>query len=526
MTAGSALPQTAVLLAGGQGTRLRPAIGDLPKVLAPVAGVPFVVHLLERLCQSSVRRALLSVGWRADDVEAALGRRFRHLELEYCRDPQPLGTGGAVRRCFEQLGEPPALLVLNGDSYSEIDIDQFWIDHFGSGAVASLSLAATEDARRYGTVRRDAAGHVTEFCEKDAAITGDALVNAGTYVLSRELLEAIPSGSSVSLERDVLPGWIGRGLHARAEARRFLDIGVVPDYERAAAHLGFAGGPDGAVVVQARRDSEPQLRLRSLRLRRRIVELCGRHGGHAASSLSCADILVALFHGAGVRVGSAGAPRDRVLLSKGHAEAALYPLLAGLGYFPEAWLDYSYHRGDCHLGAHPDHHVPGVEISSGSLGHGLGIGAGLALAARNDARDEHVYVVMGDAECMEGSVWEAAMYAGHQRLDQLVAVVDRNGLGCLEFTDSYTGLAPFAAKWRAFGWEVQEVDGHDFSELVGAIERPASGDGERTGRPRMIIANTIKGKGVRFMENDPTWHVRRLTEELTRRALDELGTAA
>jgi len=251
--------------------------------------------------------------------------------------------------------------------------------------------------------------------------------------------------------------------------------------------------------------------------------MCATAGGHLASSLSCVDILVALYCGGPLRP-MAGrhdrVDRDRFILSKGHGEAGLYAILADQGYFPTHWLWQSYRRGGCLLGGHPDHHIPGIEISSGSLGHGLGIAAGMALAAQLDGREPSFFVLLGDAECTEGSVWEAAMFAAHRRLDNLVAIVDRNRIGSLDYTENYTGLEPFAHKWRAFGWEVQEVDGHDLSTLLRSIEQAREA---RAGAPQVIVANTTKGKGISFVENDPVWHVRGINPQEVIAARAELA---
>jgi transketolase len=254
-----------------------------------------------------------------------------------------------------------------------------------------------------------------------------------------------------------------------------------------------------------------ELRAKAASLRRTILGMCAESGGHLVSSFSCVEILVALYHGGGLRLRperSGWTDVDRFILSKGHAETALFAVLADLRYFPREWLQSSYRRNGCMLGGHPDHRVPGVEVTSGSLGHGLGIAAGMALAARLDGRDQRIYTLLGDAECTEGSVWEAAMFAAHRQLDNLVAIIDRNGLGCLDFTDNYTGLEPLADKWRAFGWEVHCVEGHSFEQLLAATRPPANAG---SGRPRAIIAKTVKGKGVSFLENDPSWHVRQIS---------------
>ena len=243
---------------------------------------------------------------------------------------------------------------------------------------------------------------------------------------------------------------------------------------------------------------------------------------HVASALSCVDILVALyFDVAQVAPESIGDPRrDRILLSKGHGGAALYACLAARGFIEKSSLA-SFCADGSPLGEHPSRDaVPGVEISSGSLGHGLGVGTGLALAARLQGHPSRVFVVMSDGECNEGSVWEAAMWAPRRGLDNLVAIVDFNKLQATGRSLEITQLDPLADKWRAFGWEVAELDGHDFEQLVPALG--ASGGGA----PRAVIAHTVKGKGVSFMEDDLEWHYRPPSEADLRRALDELAAGA
>ena len=247
---------------------------------------------------------------------------------------------------------------------------------------------------------------------------------------------------------------------------------------------------------------------KAAQLRRTVLEMCIQSGGHLASSFSCMEILVSLYYGEILNIDPANPDaesRDRFILSKGHAETVLYSILADRGFFPATWLKDSYRCGDCRLGGHPDHMIPGVEISSGALGHGLGIGAGLAMAAKADGVARKHLVLLGDAECTEGSVWETGLFAAQRRLNNLIGVIDYNGIGSLDYTSNYTGLGDLAAKWRAFGWEVSEVDGHDLGAL-GSVFTYAWG--KRDERPLMIIATTVKGKGISFVENEPIWHVK------------------
>jgi transketolase len=209
--------------------------------------------------------------------------------------------------------------------------------------------------------------------------------------------------------------------------------------------------------------------------------------------------------------------RDRLLFSKGHAGAALYAVLAECGYFPVAELATHCHNGS-RLSGHVSHRgVPGVELSTGSLGHGLSVGAGLAHARQRRRLGFRTFVVLSDGECDEGSVWEAALFAGHHALSSLVAIVDYNGLQSLGSVTDTLELEPFADKWRAFGWDAVEVDGHNVAELSAALAE----DNVRQ-RPLCVVARTVKGKGVSFMEGSVLWHYRPPSADEVRAAIAEL----
>lgn len=259
------------------------------------------------------------------------------------------------------------------------------------------------------------------------------------------------------------------------------------------------------------------------RLRLRVLEMCHAHGGHISTSFSCVEILVSLYYSGVMRIDPAKPDwngRDKFILSKGHGETILYAVLADHGFFPREWLNTSYRSGDCILGGHVDSNVPGVEVTTGTLGHGLGLGCGLATAAQMDGRDILHYVLLGDAECSEGSVWESALFAAKRQLGNLVAIVDYNGIGALDYTTNYIALDPLADKWRAFGWDVVEVDGHNVSQLMTALARDRS---QLVAAPRMVVARTIKGKGVTAFENDPAWHTKSVTKEDLEQGRRELG---
>lgn len=259
--------------------------------------------------------------------------------------------------------------------------------------------------------------------------------------------------------------------------------------------------------------STVDLRKKTNQLRNWIFEVSIKSGGHVASAFSCIEIMTALYYGGFLKAdpkNPQAEDRDRFILSKGHGELALYTILADLGFFPAEWLDTRYRAGDCILGGHPDPKIPGVEVISGSLGHGLGLAAGISMAALMDGRSHRQYVLVGDTECTEGSVWEAAMFASKHRLGNLTCIVDRNHMGVLDFTENTTGLDPFFDKWMGFGWDTVTVDGHDFQELCAALSRINE---QNSDKPSLIIAETIKAKGISFMENVPLCHVYGVSKE-------------
>jgi transketolase len=258
-------------------------------------------------------------------------------------------------------------------------------------------------------------------------------------------------------------------------------------------------------------------------LRRHVVDMAADAGAHVGGSLSVAEILAVLYFDGVLRVDPAQPKmdgRDYLIFSKGHASAALYGALAERGFFPVAELA-SYKRMGSRLAGHPAKSIPGVELATGSLGHGLPVGNGIALAGKHDGRDYRVFVLLGDGECQEGVVWEAAMAAAHYRLDNLVAIVDRNGVQEDGPTEKIMALEPFAAKWRAFNWEVREVDGHDVADLSRALHAVPFAPG----RPSLLLARTVKGKGLSFAENTSTWHYGKLSLEQKAQALAELAAS-
>ena len=280
----------------------------------------------------------------------------------------------------------------------------------------------------------------------------------------------------------------------------------------ALVHSGFEGEPDV-------RDPKTLAWL----IRRNGLEMTHlSRGSHIGSVLSVAEIIAVLY----ARVLNVDPKeqkkpdRDRLILSKGHAGSAVYAALAETGFFPVEQLKTHYANGSI-LSGHVSHKgVPGVEVSTGSLGHGLSVGAGMALGAKMDGAQWRTYVVLGDGECDEGSVWEAALQAAQYKLDRLIAVIDYNHMQSLATVDETLRLEPFEQKWKDFGWNAVSVDGHDTDALLKAFDWAKENAGSR--KPSVILAHTVKGKGISFMENNILWHYRTPQGEEYDAALKEL----
>lgn len=262
-----------------------------------------------------------------------------------------------------------------------------------------------------------------------------------------------------------------------------------------------------------------ELRVQGIGLRRKMLQLIFDAGaGHTGGGLSCIDILNVLYHRVlNVSPENPGdRNRDRYVQSKGHCVEALYTVLAQRGFFPDAHLKTVCHYRSHYVG-HPTRHVPGVEMNTGALGHGLPICVGMALAGKMDQAPFRVFALLGDGELAEGSNWEAGLAAAHYGLDNLVAILDHNTLQITGHTYDVMSTEPIADKWRAFGWHVLSIDGHDYAQLTDALTRVPE-----TGKPTFVVANTIKGKGVSFMENVAKWHHGVPKQDELDRALSEL----
>jgi transketolase len=258
-------------------------------------------------------------------------------------------------------------------------------------------------------------------------------------------------------------------------------------------------------------------------IRRSVVKMVHRaQSAHVGSSLSMADLLAALYGGGILRLDPHNVEdpcRDRFILSKGHASAGLYSTLALKGFFPREWLE-SFYQNAGKLSGHVSYPgVPGIEFSSGSLGHGLSVACGMALASKQEGKPGRVFAMLSDGECDEGSIWEAALFAPHHKLDNLVVLLDYNKIQSLGHVQDVLDLEPLGKKWEAFGWAVREIDGHNMSEILATLSAlPFT-----AGRPSCVVAHTVKGKGVSFMEDKLLWHYRNPSSDDVAKALAEIG---
>ena len=271
------------------------------------------------------------------------------------------------------------------------------------------------------------------------------------------------------------------------------------------------------------KDKKEELIDHSIWIRKKIITMVINAGyGHIGGSLSCVDILCSLYLGKllNVNPNNISANRDRYIHSKGHACEVMYATLARAGFIEESILE-TYGKDGSILGGHVDSSIPGIELSTGSLGNGLGIGCGIAYGAKLLSEDYKTIVMLGDGECFEGAVWEAAQFANHHQLTNLIAIIDRNLEITLDYTEDCNALEPFAEKWIAYGWNVISINGHDFSEIFHGFQAAKEND---SFKPSVIIASTVKGKGVSFMEKNLGWHHKVPSYDQYKKALAELNT--
>ena len=257
---------------------------------------------------------------------------------------------------------------------------------------------------------------------------------------------------------------------------------------------------------------------KAFELRQKLLSLVIENGGHLSTSLSCLDIMVALYYGKIIRF-KASAPnwinRDRFLISKGHAETITYLTLKELGFISETMLSKHYRKGKFKLGGHIDCSVPGIEFSTGSLGHGLNLACGTALGLKKKKNKSFTFVLMSDGECTEGTVWEAAIFAKFHKLNNLIAIIDYNNISATDFTKNFTSNTNLVDKFKSFGWKTFSVDGHNIDQMIKKFNKIKS---QNLSSPVLILAKTIKGKGIKFIENDPARHTKGLNNNEFKKA--------
>jgi transketolase N-terminal domain/subunit/acyl-CoA synthetase (AMP-forming)/AMP-acid ligase II len=445
----------------------------------------------------------------------SMGRPFAHAEV---RVDAPQGEVGEI-----QVRANPALMLgyHNDPTRTDAVVRDGW---FHTGDLGRVD----EDgwfhfaARRTDVIRRK--GEHIDPAEVEEVLTAhpDVLLAAVVGVAGVSGVDIIAHVVPRSGTTPELAGWCRDRL---ADFKVPTEVVLVAELPMTAtskinrSRLRAAGGSS-----MSERPHPDELRARAHRLREHIVRLAADSpGAHVGGSMSSVEILTSLYFDGVLRVdpdNPTWADRDYLIFSKGHSSASYYSALAERGFFPVSELD-TYKRSGSRLVGHPSTSVPGVELATGSLGHGLPVAVGLCLSIKHDSAPNRVFVVMGDGECQEGSVWEAAMAAAHYKLDNLIAVVDRNGIQEDGPTEEIMALEPFADKWRAFGWGVVEVDGHDVEQLGAALHAlPA-----KESRPTVVIAKTVKGKGLSFSENTNTWHYGKLNAELKAQALHELAVS-
>ena len=252
---------------------------------------------------------------------------------------------------------------------------------------------------------------------------------------------------------------------------------------------------------------------KAFELRKKILKIVINRGGHLATSFSCLDILVVLFYGKILNFNYLDPKwryRDRFVLSKGHAETAMYAVLDDLNFFPKSYLANHYRQGKFLLGGHIDGKIPGVEFTTGALGHGLSLACGSALALKKNFIKSKIFVLLSDGECTEGSVWEAAIFASKHKLNNLIAIIDYNKMSATDYLDNFTDLSNLGQRFKAFGWDVFSVNGHDIKSMRKLLLNVKK---KKLRKPTIFLAKTIKGKGINFIENDPSRHSKGLSKD-------------
>ena len=261
----------------------------------------------------------------------------------------------------------------------------------------------------------------------------------------------------------------------------------------------------------------------SLTLRKNIFKTVSKRGGHLSTAYSAVEILVSLYFTDILNINLKNykySDRNFFLLSKGHGETLLYAVLVEKKIIPQNQFENHYRNGSHILGGHVDIKTPGIEITSGALGHGLSIGCGIALGKKRLNSKKNIFVLLGDAECSEGAIWEAALFAKKNKLDNIIAIIDNNKIGATDFTNNFSSVEPLDKKFKSFGWECKKVNGHSINNIYKYLKKLSK---YKNKKPKVLICETIKGKGLKFLENDPSWHSRALSEELKFKGFKTLG---
>lgn len=493
----------AIILAGGAGERLRPLTDKIPKPMLMVDGKPILERQIELLRMNGIKNIVICGHYLFDAVKKYFGSGHAFgVDISYCDEAMPLGTGGAIKNAEGFIDS--AFLVIYGDEIMDIDLEKFIKFHKSKGAEITLILHETDHPEDSDLVSIDENSRIVKLHKKPHDKINSRLSKSSAYVIEKSILNKMPGGR-FDFDRDFILKYIENGnVYGYVTDEFIKDVGTLERLKMVSNKL--------------RSESIETLKKKARIIRKHIIRMSTDAGsGHPGGSLSCADIIATLyFRKMQYNSDNPGwSERDRFILSKGHAAPALYAALAEAGFFPVTALK-TLRKIDSILQGHPSVKTPGVEVCSGSLGQGLSIGNGMALAGKIDKKNYHVYVLIGDGEIQEGQIWEAAMTAAHYKLDNLTAIVDRNGLQIDGKTEDLMALEPLSDKWRAFGWDVIEADGHNFEELINALDK-------KNDKPKVIIANTIKGRGVSFMEHKAEFHGRVATPEEAECAMKELG---
>lgn len=521
------MDNSVVVLCGGLGNRLRNIISDKPKVLAKVGDDIFLDIIIKNILQYGFNDIILCTGYLKEKIRNHLNNQHNTYNIKISEEKYLLGTGGALKNA-KSLIKSDHFLVINGDSVCKTNLKDFFDFHKNKDAILSIVLSdsildQSILAKDYGTVTLDDSQRITNFNEK-SSYNSKRLINAGIYFMNKEIFSHMPNIEKFSLEYDLFPEIIKtNNCYGFISNGEIIDIGTPERYKKAQKYclrdIIMTNDTDKKIIKF--------LEEKAKKIRMHVINMIYEAGsGHPGGSLSCIDIITTLyFH---IMRHNPLIPRwedrDRFILSKGHAAPTLYAVLAEAGYFPVDELK-TLRKLNSRLQGHPDanRQLPGIEVSSGSLGQGLSIACGIAISNKLDKKNNKIYVLMGDGECDEGQIWEAAMFASHYKLDNIVAIIDRNKYQIDGKTEDVMSLEPFVDKWKTFGWNIIETNGHNIPDIIAALNNIEKRDDKE--RPTIIIAHTIKGKGVSFMENNNSFHGKALNIEEFKLALKELESS-